>query len=255
MGRRSDVILLFDVDGTLTKPRQVIDPDMYSFLMNEVKPKVLVGLVGGSDLEKILEQMGTQALGDFDFVFSENGLVAHEHGKAIGTESIQNFMGEEKLQRFINFCLGYMSKLRLPVKRGTFIEFRKGLINVCPVGRSCSQTERDQFSLYDQEHKIREGFVGALKSEFPGLGLRFSIGGQISFDAFPDGWDKTFCLKFLQNIPTIYFFGDKTKAGENDYEIYQDKRTIGISVSSPAQTREKVSEILSELDSTVPSGK
>ena len=107
----------------------------------------------------------------------------------------------------------------------------------------------------EQEHKIREGFVGALKSEFPDLGLRFSIGGQISFDAFPDGWDKTFCLKFLQNIPTIYFFGDKTKAGENDYEIYEDKRTIGISVSSPAQTREKVSEILSELDSTVPSGK
>lgn len=59
-------------------------------------------------------------------------------------------MGEEKLQEFINFSLRYMSDLKLPVKRGTFIEFRNGLINVCPVGRSCSQAERDQFGEYDK---------------------------------------------------------------------------------------------------------
>ncbi len=35
-------------------------------------------------------------------------------------------------------------------RRGTFIEFRKGLINVCPVGRSCSQEERIQFNEYDK---------------------------------------------------------------------------------------------------------
>ena len=34
--------------------------------------------------------------------------------------------------------------------RGTFVEFRKGLINICPVGRSCTQAERDQFAVYDQ---------------------------------------------------------------------------------------------------------
>ena len=36
-----------------------------------------------------------------------------------------------------------------PYFRGTFIEFRKGLINVCPIGRSCTQAERDQFAAYD----------------------------------------------------------------------------------------------------------
>ena len=34
--------------------------------------------------------------------------------------------------------------------RGTFIEYRNGLINVCPVGRSCSQEERVQFNKFDQ---------------------------------------------------------------------------------------------------------
>lgn len=59
-------------------------------------------------------------------------------------------MGEEKLQRFINFAMRYMSGITLPVKRGTFIEFRNGLINVCPVGRSCTQEERDHFGEYDK---------------------------------------------------------------------------------------------------------
>ncbi len=40
----------------------------------------------------------------------------------------------------------------------------------------------------------------------------FFVGGQISFDVFPEGWDKRYALKHLENekISTIYFFGDKT---------------------------------------------
>ena len=87
-------------------------------------------------------------------------------------------MGEAKLQTFINYALGYMSQLTLPVKRGTFVEFRDGLINVCPVGRSCSQSERDQFAAYDKEHGVRQKFVEALKKQFPDLGLVFSIGNN-----------------------------------------------------------------------------
>jgi phosphomannomutase len=37
-----------------------------------------------------------------------------------------------------------------------------------------------------------------------------SIGGQISFDVFPIGWDKTYCLQFLNDFDNIFFFGDKT---------------------------------------------
>lgn len=40
-----------------------------------------------------------------------------------------------------------------------------------------------------------------------------SAGGQISFDVFPEGWDKRFCLGLIEkdNYSTIHFFGDKTK--------------------------------------------
>merc|ERR1711962_1218850 len=99
--------------------------------------------------------------------FPENGLVAYKDGNLKGKESIANFIGEEKIQKFINFCLGYMSKLSLPFKRGNFIEFRNGLINVCPVGRSVSQDQREAFYQLDQKEKIRTKFVQALEAEFP----------------------------------------------------------------------------------------
>ncbi|KAK7080854.1 Phosphomannomutase 1 [Halocaridina rubra] len=245
MARIPDTLLLFDVDGTLTAPRKQIEDEMFQFL-GEVQEKVTCGLVGGSDMKKIAEQMGgMEGLMKFDYVFAENGLMAYKKGELIGKESIQNYIGEEKLQKFINFSLRYMSDLTLPVKRGTFVEFRNGLINVCPVGRSCSQEERDQFGEYDKVHNIRKTFVAALEKEFAESGLVFSIGGQISFDVFPKGWDKTYCLRFLEkDFKTIHFFGDKTDKGGNDHEIYEDSRTIGHKVTSPSDTKAQVKEVL-----------
>ncbi|XP_066292203.1 phosphomannomutase 2-like [Branchiostoma lanceolatum] len=243
--RDTSTLCLFDVDGTLTAARQQITPAMEEFLM-KLKEKVVVGLVGGSDFVKIAEQMkGDDVVKKFDYLFAENGLVAYKDGKLVGKMSIQDHMGEEKLQSFINFCLQYMSKLTLPVKRGTFIEFRSGLINVCPVGRSCSQEERIQFNQYDQEHKIRETFVAELRKQFPDTGLVFSIGGQISIDAFPKGWDKTYCLNHVEKdgYKTIHFFGDKTMPGGNDHEIFADPRTIGHTVTSPDDTRAQLEKL------------
>lgn len=67
--------------------------------------------------------------------------------------------------------------------------------------------------LFLQNHHVRVKFIEALKKEFPSAGLDFAIGGQISIDVFPVGWDKRFCLQFLEadNIKTIHFFGDKTE--------------------------------------------
>lgn len=47
---------------------------------------------------------------------------------------------------------------------------------------------------------------------------------QISFDVFPIGWDKTYCLqhvKKLGNFSKIHFYGDKT------YEVRVKNNKIG----------------------------
>ena len=85
-------------------------------------------------------------------------------------QNIRKFIGEEMLKQFINFCLHYIADLDIPIKRfllsfmmmklcsslpskcfrGTFIEFRNGMINVSPIGRNCSREERLEFYEYDK---------------------------------------------------------------------------------------------------------
>ena len=184
-------------------------------------------------------------LQDFDYVFSENGLVAYKNGHLIAKQSISKHLGEEKLQEVINFMLKYLSEIEdIPVKRGTFIEFRAGMLNVSPVGRNCSQEERDAFEQHDLKHGIRTRFVEALRTRFSNLDLVYSIGGQISFDVFPKGWDKTYCLQFVkEDFDEIHFFGDKTFQGGNDYEIFVSPDTVGHSVSGPDDTIKQIEEL------------
>lgn len=107
--------------------------------------------VGGSDLAKQQEQLGTSstsATNLFDFSFAENGLTAYRLGKPLASNSFIHWLGEDKYQNLVNFCLKYIADLKLPRKRGTFIEFRNGMVNVSPVGRNASVEERNEFEQY-----------------------------------------------------------------------------------------------------------
>jgi len=238
-------IFLFDVDGTLTASRKRATPEMDAFLA-DLRSKAYVGIVGGSDFSKQREQLGDNVLGEWDYVFSENGLVAYKQGQLLAQQSFKNHLGEENLKRLINFCLHYIADLDIPIKRGTFVEFRNGMLNVSPIGRNCSQEEREEFLRYDEEHKIRATMVQMLSEKFCDLNLTYSIGGQISFDIFPSGWDKTYCLQFLESdgFTEINFFGDKTAPGGNDYEIFCHPKVRGFTTTGPEDTIKQVTALL-----------
>lgn len=88
-------------------------------------------------------------------MFSENGLMAHKGGELLAVQSLKTHLGEDNLKRLINFILHYIADLDIPIKRGTFIEFRAGMMNVSPIGRNCSQEERDEFERYDKQANVR----------------------------------------------------------------------------------------------------
>lgn len=231
-------ICLFDVDGTLTPARKKVSNEVLDAL-KRLRRHCVVGFVGGSDLEKQKEQLGDNVLDMFDYGFSENGLCAFKNRKSIGSQTFKDFLGEDKLKTLVNDLLSYLADIKdIPVKRGTFIEFRTGMINCSPIGRNCSRAERNDFEAFDKKHKIREKMVAHFSKKYQALGLQFSIGGQISFDIFPKGWDKTYCLQYLRpdGYERIHFFGDKTYEGGNDFEIFESKETIGHAVKSPADT-------------------
>lgn len=241
-------LCLFDVDGTLTVPRQGAQPPIVATLA-KLRRRCAVGVVGGSDLKKIKEQLEVEGIPDLtqflDYVFAENGLIGFRLGKELESVSFIKWLGDEKYKKLVKFVLRYISDLDLPIMRGTFVEFRNGMINVSPIGRNASNQERFDFEAYDAEHKIRAAFVSALKKEFADFGLTFSIGGQISFDVFPNGWDKTYALGRIEKEgwEEIHFFGDKTYEGGNDFEIFTDSRTIGHAVKSPEDTIAQLEEL------------
>mmetsp|Transcript_23209 Transcript_23209/g.65883 ORF Transcript_23209/g.65883 Transcript_23209/m.65883 type:complete len:249 (+) Transcript_23209:56-802(+) len=237
--KKANVLALFDVDGTLTKPRGEITEEMVEFLAS-LKGRITTGVVGGSDIAKQREQLGPRTFELFDYNFAENGLVAFKDGQHLAQSSIAEHLGDEKIKKLVNWTLRYLSEIDIPVKRGTFIEYRTGMMNISPIGRNCSREERNAFEAYDNEHKIRTTMVEAMRKEFAEYDLTYSIGGQISFDLFPRGWDKTYCLQFLPEaeFTEVHFFGDKTDPGGNDYEIFSHERTAGHTVNGPEHTRE-----------------
>jgi hypothetical protein len=152
MPKNARVLALFDVDGTLTEPRKVVSPETVAFIA-ALREKIAIGVVGGSDLVKQKEQLGDSPA-MFDWCFAENGLWAAKDGAIIGQTSFKDHLGEDKLKKLINWILRYFSDLDIPVKRGTFVEFRQGMLNVSPIGRNCSREERNEFEKFDLEHKV-----------------------------------------------------------------------------------------------------
>lgn len=244
--KRDEILLLFDVDNTLTLPRSVIDEEFEQFLYNKVKPFATLGIVSGANIEKLLEQLnGKRFLQEFHYVFPENGTVHIEGGIEVQKSLFRDKLGENTLTRFINFVLRYIADLEIPFKRGTFIEYRNAMMNITPTGRQCSKEERKLFADYDKQHHVRKRMIENLKKEFHDVDLAYSIGGQISFDVYPKGWDKSFCLSRLpkNKFKEIHFFGDQTKPGGNDYEIFMHKSTIGHHVDSYKDTEQNLIEM------------
>lgn len=87
---------LFDVDGTLTKCQNKIEPEMIQTL-GDLQKKCDFAIVGGSNLVKIQGQVGEEIVKQATYTFSENGLYTLKKGQLFEKRSISAELGEEKL--------------------------------------------------------------------------------------------------------------------------------------------------------------
>lgn len=145
-------------------------------LLSALRQQTAIGYVGGSDLAKQQEQLGSTLIpvtSLFDFCFAENGLTAFKAGTPLASQTFIKWFGEDRWKEFVRFVLHYLADLELPFKRGTFVEFRNGMVNISPVGRNASVEERNAFNRFDDEHKVREKFIAAIKERFPDSGLTY----------------------------------------------------------------------------------
>lgn len=206
---------VFDVDGTLTPSRGEIDPGFKMQFMSWMRHR-RVFFVTGSDAEKTIEQVGRdlwsqvtsyQCCGN---VIYANGYKVYEMlwGQAEDGGELDQFL--EKL----------LSASPYPLRCGTHIEKRKGLVNFSTVGRDCTQEQREEYYAWDNEHKEREELCKKVMEKFSNV--EASIGGQISIDLHPKGRNKGQVARYLKQAGPIYFFGDRTEPGGNDHSLAKE---------------------------------
>ena len=199
---------LFDVDGTLTPSRLPIDKNFEQFFLNWMKDKN-VYLVTGSDKDKTIEQIGEKIWSNVNRAYQSCGNAVYEKGKLIRQS---DFKLDRELRRLL-FTFNAVSEW--PHKFDNHIEERIGLVNYSSIGRSCPQTYRNAYHMWDMLNEERKLFCKMVEETFPEL--EASIGGQISIDIYPKGQNKAQVLDDLEG--PITFFGDRCEPGGNDYPI------------------------------------
>tara|TARA_Y100000593_G_scaffold93801_1_gene190084 strand:- start:2352 stop:3194 length:843 start_codon:yes stop_codon:yes gene_type:complete len=266
-------LYMFDMDGTLTPHRQPIEKIMVESLVDLIKSRENdnhIAIVSGSDLDYIFEQCldlfneiyslstleknkirifpcnGTKEyqIKDDDLEKASITLVSQKNMRdEIGIENynlLLRLIMQIQLRSFsTNGILGSMDL------SGTFMQYRNSLLNWCPIGRDCTNEERERFIKLDSKNHIREQLIYELEhciylSDLDNLVM--SMGGQTSIDIHPHGWDKTIALTgySLNYFNSITFMGDRCSRGQNDFTIYEAVKILdngrSFEVSSPQET-------------------
>ncbi|MHA1522593.1 MAG: hypothetical protein ACTSRK_20685 [Promethearchaeota archaeon] len=229
------MIYIFDIDGTLTPSRQLIDPSFKMFFLDWIMSRD-VYLISGSDYPKSEEQVGKEILHAVNGCFNTAGNVYYVKGELVYR---QDWEGPQDL---LNLLDSFLENSSYPIRAGNHIEKRIGMINFSIVGRDCTLEQRNAYNLYDHKNQERARLRRIIMEQYPDIEV--SIGGQISIDIYPVGKNKS---QIIRNIKgPIHFFGDKTMEGGNDYDLAKELHTLPNKVTQ-VENWEETMQILKKL--------
>ena len=231
---------LFDIDNTLTPPRQPITESMVQILDHLCVP---FHVAAGSHLPLLMQQF-FEPLYQFGYrkqfdAFLSNGAIHYRCDfsvdmaiEVVSSFNIRNHLGEPNYR----FLIETLKKTQMlpefqlppPLKViGETIVFRDSMVNFAPIGRVQQedaeiQLNRKNFVEYDHFTGYRQIIMDHLNNKLSSLiknnDLKITLGGQTSFDIGILGKDKTNAVTTLFNLgfERIVFFGDALFEGGND---------------------------------------
>jgi len=203
-------VYVFDVDGTLTPSRDIIDSNFESFLLDWVTLRN-VHLITGSDYEKTLEQIGPELAERVTAVHNCAGNSRWARGQEI-YRSEWTIPAEAR-----TWIEGKLEESKFALRTGNHIEERCGLVNFSTIGRGANRAERMIYVKFDNLHKERQQLTKEFNEEFPGL--EASVGGETGIDIYEKGHNKAQLLSYLEEVEEIHFFGDAIYEGGNDWPL------------------------------------
>jgi len=204
---------IFDVDATLTPPRDKIDNDFEEFFYNWILDNDTY-LCSGSDIDKLKEQLTPRILNNVKGVFTCMANAYYEGGEEIYRKDFEPPVGLEEDLKYFLFSSLYENRT------GNHIEKRIGIWNFSIVGRNADKEEREHFKNWDKEHGSRKTISSYLNSRYRDT-VETSIGGDISIDICNLERDKRQVVEHLSDLDfsNIVFIGDRIYPGGNDYAL------------------------------------
>jgi phosphomannomutase len=229
--------LIFDVDGTLTAPREEID----FYFRKELEFYATdhnIYLATGSDYSKTIEQLGQDFVENF-VIYSFNC-----SGNSIWHRGSEVYRNEWDLpEECYSWLKQEITKSPFKVKTGNHIEKRPGMVNFTVLGRNATWEERAEYVSYDTSVNERKTIASAFNELFSKeYDLSAQVAGSTGFDIYPTGRDKSQILQYFKKVP-VKFFGDDTAPGGNDYSLalaIEERSLPGdkvFKVNSPIETR------------------
>lgn len=210
---------IFDVDGTLTPSRQLIDPTFEKFfeqfcLNNDVY------LVTGSDYVKTQEQLGDKLLSMVNVVYGCSGNDVWSKGVNVRRSE---WLLPDKLRELLE---GWLHGSPFELRTGRHIEQRPGTVNFSVVGRNATLQHRQEYIKYDETARERESIAYQINSLFEDITA--TVGGETGIDIYPTGCDKGQVYYEFNSFDKLMFFGDKMDPDGNDYPLarHLDKKNV-----------------------------
>jgi phosphomannomutase len=203
---------IFDVDGTLTPSRGIIDIHFKMFF-NTFCLDNDVYLVTGSDKPKTIEQIGEDTYILCKRVYQCSGSDVWDGD----TNILKSGWTLPDLARTFLISCEYESPFSL--RTGNHIEQRSGMVNFSVVGRNATTEERAKYVAYDTYEDERTTIAKAFNIMFPELEAR--PGGETGIDIAPRGSDKSQILMDFNRpeMESLVFFGDRMDEDGNDYPL------------------------------------
>lgn len=235
------VVLVFDMDGTITAPVQVMS-DEFADLFSSVVDRHPAYIVSGSDIGKIEAQVPQAIRARLAGIFCCAG---NEFWSGGTMKYRSDWRPSDEL---LEFCLGLIEGSLYPERAGCHIEVRTGMMNVSVVGRNATAAQREAYAGYDMRVDERLKMVTAIMAEFPDVTA--TVGGQISIDVHQAGRDKgqvAAILGHLHREDGIHFFGNRMDGNDAPLAcaLKQSARNRVIEVTGPCDTFERLVGYLS----------
>lgn len=218
-------VYLFDVDGTLTPAKSIIDQAFAKQFLRWCRGRE-VYIVSGGSFMRILNQIKRPILEQMHGVFACMGnayyknLYNTEDGYSTWQRLYENKFVIDKKEEFLSDLDWIVKDSPFHIKTGKHYEERVGMLNFSVVGRNATMEQRKIYEDYDAKFNERQKIVEKLSKKYKDID--FVVGGAVSIDIFNKGNDKSQVIKQLEGalkVHQVIFVGDRITFPGNDYSL------------------------------------